>query len=158
MNEIKSLLIILFLPLFLLPQTPGSKLDKFQKRENTAVIAKEKNGEWWQKRHIRKLEEIKRDKRDAQIVFIGNSITHGLEKPGNKDLREKFFGKYNPHNLGVGADRTENGVGELSFGHLGKNGISMINQDMKYFEIAGEDKVFHTLLFLKLARGDTYGN
>ncbi len=39
---------------------------------------------------------------------------------------------------------TEDGVVELSFDHLGKSGISMINQNLKYLEIAGEDKVFHT--------------
>ena len=48
---------------------------------------------------------------------------------------------------------TEDGVAELSFDHLGKSGISMINQDLKYFEIAGEDKVFHTAKAKVLSKG-----
>ena len=50
-------------------------------------LKKEKTSEWWQKRHRKKLDEIKGEKLNAQIVFIGNSVTYHLEK-----LAVKKFG------------------------------------------------------------------
>jgi beta-glucosidase len=118
MRKIKSLLFVLFLLLssLLFAQYTFAQTAKLPKNKNSAIIPKEKTSKWWQNRHARKLEEIKGEKRDAQIVFIGNSITHNLEKPGSKEIWEKYFGKYNPLNLGFGADRTENVLWRITKG------------------------------------------
>jgi beta-glucosidase len=115
--KIRNLLLVFFLLSSLLfVQHSFAQTKKLLENKNTAIIPKEKSSDWWQKRHQKKLEEVKGEKRNAQIVFIGNSITHNLEKPGSKEIWEKYFGKYNPLNLGFGADRTENVLWRITEG------------------------------------------
>jgi beta-glucosidase len=61
--------------------------------------------EWWLPRHEEKLNA----KNQAQIdlVFIGDSITHGWEDAG-KGVWAEYYERRHGFNLGFGGDRTEN--------------------------------------------------
>jgi beta-glucosidase len=61
--------------------------------------------EWWVPRHEEKLEEEGRE--TADILFLGDSITHGWETTG-KDVADEYFSDYSIYNIGFSGDRTEN--------------------------------------------------
>ncbi len=70
---------------------------------------------WWQKRHAEKMELVR--KGGSEIVFIGDSITHGLE--GSAIWKEKFAAApYSALNLGFSGDRTEHVLWRLDHGEL----------------------------------------
>ncbi|PQO42201.1 platelet-activating factor acetylhydrolase IB subunit [Blastopirellula marina] len=72
--------------------------------------------DWWTSRHQQKLDEIKKaDKID--VVFIGDSITHGWENAG-KATWEEEFAPLHPLNLGYGGDRTEHVLWRFENGEL----------------------------------------
>lgn len=71
---------------------------------------------WWLPRHEQKLEEIKARK-DAQVIFIGDSITQGWEKDGF-NVWNHNYAKYNAVALGFGGDRTENVLWRLLHGEV----------------------------------------
>ena len=80
--------------------------------------------EWWLPRHLAKLEEIRALKaagKNADVVFIGDSITQGWEKEGKK-VWEANYARYNALALGFGGDRTENVLWRLQHGEV--DGIS----------------------------------
>ena len=60
-----------------------------------------------------------RSKGDAELAFIGDSITQGWEGRG-KDVWEKYYGDRKAINLGIGGDRTEHVIWRLTHGNLGK--------------------------------------
>ncbi len=71
---------------------------------------------WWQDRHQEKLAEIKSKQANAiQLVFIGDSITHGWER-NKKSLAiwNEQFAPYGALNLGYSGDRTEHVLWRLS--------------------------------------------
>lgn len=75
----------------------------------------------WYARHER-IVKIQRET-DPQIVFIGDSITHGWEADdslrGNVKARfDKWFGRYRPLNMGFGWDRIQNVLWRLSHGEM----------------------------------------
>jgi beta-glucosidase len=74
--------------------------------------------EWWMPRHEQKLAEEGRE--SAEILLIGDSITHGWENTG-KEVWEQYFGEYGTYNIGFGGDRTENVL--WRFGHGEIDGI-----------------------------------
>ncbi|MCC5941143.1 MAG: hypothetical protein JJU37_06325 [Balneolaceae bacterium] len=61
--------------------------------------------EWWMPRHEGKLNEEGRYA--AEILLIGDSITHGWESTGS-EVWERYFGDYHTYNIGYSGDRTEN--------------------------------------------------
>ena len=71
---------------------------------------------WWLPRHLDKLAEIKSHP-DTQIVFIGDSITHGWEKEG-LNVWNAYYKKYDAIDLGYGGDRTENVLWRLQHGEV----------------------------------------
>lgn len=72
--------------------------------------------DWWTQRHQEKLEAIKKaDKID--VVFIGDSITHGWERSGQKTWNETFASLH-PLNIGYGGDRTEHVLWRFENGEL----------------------------------------
>ena len=73
----------------------------------------EKN--WWQKRHEDKLTEAQNGTWD--IVFLGDSITHGWENNGKKTWK-KYYQKRKALNLGFNGDRTEHVLWRLDNGEL----------------------------------------
>ena len=72
---------------------------------------------WWQKRFQEKQELVKAG--GADVVFIGDSITHFWEGKG-RAVWEKYFaqGPYKALNLGFSGDRTEHVLWRLDHGEL----------------------------------------
>lgn len=71
--------------------------------------------EWWMPRHEQKLAEEGRE--TAEILLIGDSITHGWEDTG-KEVWEQYFGEYGTYNIGFGGDRTENVLWRFEHGEI----------------------------------------
>ncbi len=70
---------------------------------------------WWKNRFEQKLALVKQG--GWELVFMGDSITHGWEGSGKKIWDEKF-GAYKALNLGYGGDRTEHVLWRLDHGEL----------------------------------------
>jgi beta-glucosidase len=54
---------------------------------------------------------------DAQLLFIGDSITEGWEA-GGKEIWHKYYDKRHPLNLGIGGDQTQWVLWRLDHGNL----------------------------------------
>ncbi|WP_438862910.1 glycoside hydrolase family 3 N-terminal domain-containing protein [Neptunicella sp.] len=61
--------------------------------------------DWWMPRHQEKLAQAKLG--EADLLLIGDSITHGWENTG-KEVWQQYFGDINTMNIGFSGDRTEN--------------------------------------------------
>ncbi len=70
---------------------------------------------WWKQRFEAKLDLVKQG--GWELVFMGDSITHGWEGAG-KQVWEENFGAYKALNLGYGGDRTEHVLWRLDNGEL----------------------------------------
>jgi len=55
-------------------------------------------------RHKEFLKRIEKSKGEGDVIFLGDSITHGWE--GQKKIWDKYFGDFKPVNLGIGGDQT----------------------------------------------------
>lgn len=85
-----------------------------------AVIAVPQTEEWasswWMERHLEKQQQaIKRQQID--LVFIGDSITHGFEEQG-APVWQNYYEPRNALNLGFSGDRTEHVLWRLQKGAL----------------------------------------
>lgn len=60
---------------------------------------------WWMPRHEQKLKE-KADLERVDLLWIGDSITHGWEEAG-REVWKEFFADHHPFNIGFSGDRTE---------------------------------------------------
>jgi len=67
---------------------------------------------WFGRQHAEYVEQTKNKKFD--LCFLGDSITDGWPR----DMFNKYYGKYNPVNFGIGGDRTENVLWRLKNGEL----------------------------------------
>jgi beta-glucosidase len=72
---------------------------------------------WWTKRHEDKLAEARQLGKSAQVVFIGDSITHNWEKDG-APVWKRVYQPLNALDLGFGGDRTENILWRLQHGEV----------------------------------------
>jgi beta-glucosidase len=70
-------------------------------------------------RHEKFNERVKQG--NVDLILIGDSITQGWEGAG-KDVWEKYYGKRNAVNLGIGGDRTQHVLWRLDHGNI--DGIS----------------------------------
>ena len=70
---------------------------------------------WWKKRFEEKQALIKQG--NGELVFMGDSITHGWEG-GGKEVWAQNFSAYKALNLGYGGDRTEHVLWRLDNGEL----------------------------------------
>lgn len=70
---------------------------------------------WWKGRYEEKITLVKQG--GWELVFMGDSITHGWEG-GGKEVWAKNFGQYKALNLGYGGDRTEHVLWLLDNGEL----------------------------------------
>ena len=76
----------------------------------------EPNG-WWMKRFREKGAQARRG--DAEVVFIGDSITHFWETKGQAQWNRYFAGEpYKALNLGFSADRTEHVLWRIEQGEI----------------------------------------
>ncbi|CAN7242686.1 GDSL-type esterase/lipase family protein [Pseudoduganella sp. LjRoot289] len=75
---------------------------------------------WWLPRHEAKLEEVRALKAkgvNSELIFIGDSITHGWENAGAK-VWERDYRRYKALDLGFSGDRTENVLWRLLHGEV----------------------------------------
>ncbi|MEM6687999.1 MAG: sulfatase/phosphatase domain-containing protein, partial [Planctomycetota bacterium] len=85
---------------------------------NSAIIPETRADlKWWRERD----KEMTRNaaKGEADLLFIGDSITQGWEGRG-KSVWQKYYADRKALNLGIGGDRTENVIWRLTHGNLGK--------------------------------------
>jgi len=82
---------------------------------NTAIQPVPRTEDWWQQRQASFNERIK--KGNVDLICIGDSITHGWEGAG-KATWEKYYGKRNAVNLGIGGDQTQHVLWRLDHGNI----------------------------------------
>ena len=83
---------------------------------NTATVPVPRlNQEWWRDRHREKVKLA--NKGNYDLLFLGDSITHGWENAG-KTVFNKFYNKRKTLNLGFSGDRTEHVLWRLLNGEL----------------------------------------
>lgn len=114
---IYKLLPLIFL-LFWVPVDSFELIGKVQECEQAlkpAPLEEEWAIEWWIPRHEEKLEEEGRE--TADILFLGDSITHGWETTGS-DVAEEYFSDYSIYNIGFSGDRTENVLWRFDHGEI----------------------------------------
>jgi lysophospholipase L1-like esterase len=59
-----------------------------------------------------------KENQDAELLFIGDSITQGWEGSGAKEVWEKYYGSRKAVNIGIGGDRTQHVLYRLQNGNL----------------------------------------
>ena len=57
-------------------------------------------------------------KGEAQLVFLGDSITHGFDNKNGKAVWEKYWAPLKAANFGIGGDRTEHVLWRLEHGNF----------------------------------------
>ena len=72
---------------------------------------------WWIERHREKLADLASRADAIEMVWIGDSITHGFETTGETVWRE-FYGDRHVLNLGFSGDRTENVLWRFDHGEI----------------------------------------
>jgi lysophospholipase L1-like esterase len=82
---------------------------------NSAVKPKPKKEDWWQARHKQMNERVSQG--NADLLFIGDSITHGWEGKG-KAIWDEYYAHRNAVNLGIGGDRTQHVLWRLQNGNI----------------------------------------
>ena len=87
-----------------------------QEAKSVALTPVDRKDEWWQKRFVEKNEQLK--KGDAELLLIGDSITHGWDNAGAKEAREKYLDCWKWVNLGFSGDRTEHVLWRLENGPM----------------------------------------
>jgi lysophospholipase L1-like esterase len=85
-----------------------------QKQLPSTVDPKPRDGNWMQ-RHESFNDRVK--KGNVDLLLIGDSITQGWEGAG-KEAWEKYYGKRNAVNLGIGGDRTQHVLWRLDHGNI----------------------------------------
>jgi lysophospholipase L1-like esterase len=85
-----------------------------QDKPNDAIVAAPREG-GWMKRHDSFNERVKQG--NADLIFIGDSITQGWEGAG-KNVWAEFYGNRNAVNLGIGGDRTQHVLWRLDHGNI----------------------------------------
>ena len=86
------------------------------------ALQPERSSEWWHARHEAKLREVSENGKKIDLVFLGDSITQGLENPGASKIVSGTFPGSTILNLGYNADKTENVLWRLRNGEI--DGIS----------------------------------
>jgi len=82
------------------------------------VVPEPREGGWWQERHAKMAAEI--DEGGAELLFIGDSITHGWESAG-KPVWDYYYAGRKAVNLGISGDRTQHVLWRLERYALEKN-------------------------------------
>src|SRR5688572_3759159 len=91
---------------------PGFSLA--QEKPNDAIVAAPRDANW-KKRHESFNERVKQG--NADLLFIGDSITQGWERAG-KAVWDEFYARRNAVNLGISGDRTQHVLWRLDHGNI----------------------------------------
>jgi beta-glucosidase len=71
--------------------------------------------EWWKDRHTTKIEQAQET--EVDLLFIGDSITHGWENVGAA-IWQEYYQRRNAFNLGFSGDRTEHVLWRIDNGAI----------------------------------------
>jgi len=82
---------------------------------NPATTPAPRPDAWWQQRHKAMNDRVQ--KGNVDLIFIGDSITHGWEGAGKK-VWEKYYAGRNAVNLGIGGDQTCHVLWRLEHGNI----------------------------------------
>ncbi len=82
---------------------------------NPAVTPAPRSEAWWRQRHESMNARVQQG--DVDLIFLGDSITHGWET-GGKEVWERFYGSRNAVNLGIGGDQTQHVLWRLDNGNI----------------------------------------
>lgn len=92
-------------------------------KRHSTVVPVEQTAEWavswWMPRHKKVLKQI--SKGNVDLIFVGDSITHGWEGDG-KVYWDKYYAPRNAVNMGFSSDRTEHVLWRFDHGEI--KGIS----------------------------------
>lgn len=117
MNRLLLLCLIIFA--FAVRPTTGTADTDLQaaKKVCTTPAHRMESGKknWWQERHEQKAAAAAQG--GWELVFIGDSITHGWENAG-KQSWQQYYGQRKALNLGFSGDRTEHVLWRLDHGEL----------------------------------------
>ena len=114
-----SALLFITLSVGCFDSTPQWMTDVNAKTHVAVTPADRADVAWWMPRHEGKL--AAKNAEQINIVFIGDSITHGFENKG-KEMWEKYYAPRGALNLGFSGDRTEHVLWRIDHGEL--DGIS----------------------------------
>jgi lysophospholipase L1-like esterase len=101
------------------PSAGDAKPAADQPKLSVALAPAARADAWWQDRHASMNKRVKQG--NVDLVFIGDSITHGWEGAGAKVWNE-YYSKRNAVNLGIGGDQTAHVLWRLDHGNI--DGIS----------------------------------
>jgi lysophospholipase L1-like esterase len=76
-----------------------------QSAAHSAIVPVPRDANWKVRADL--LDTRLKETPDAELLFIGDSITQGWEANGAKDVWAKFYAKRKAVNLGIGGDRTQ---------------------------------------------------
>lgn len=85
--------------------------------DHSAVTPAPRGDQGWKTRADLLNQRVK-ENQDAELLFIGDSITQGWEAPGAKEVWDKYYGKRKAVNIGIGGDRTQHVLYRLQNGNL----------------------------------------
>jgi beta-glucosidase len=85
--------------------------------DHSAVTAAPRGDQGWKTR-AELLNQRVKETPDAELLFIGDSITQGWEGGGAKEVWEKHYGQRKAVNIGIGGDRTQHVLYRLQNGNL----------------------------------------
>lgn len=103
------------LPLLALIAAPAfAETAKPAARSTTEPVSRNETA-WWKARHEATIKRVAQDPGKVKLVFVGDSITQGWEGAGRAEWKT-HFAKYDPVNLGFGADHTEHVIWRLENG------------------------------------------
>jgi lysophospholipase L1-like esterase len=86
------------------------------RKKSAACIPAPRNDAWWTQRQEQLNARVKQGQGHVDLIFIGDSITHGWEGVG--DIWKEFYGKRNAVNLGIGGDQTQHVLWRLDNGNI----------------------------------------
>jgi beta-glucosidase len=88
-----------------------------QAGDGSAVTPIPRNDGWWMKRHAQINSVVEAAGENAQVIFVGDSITQGWEGAGAK-VWENHIKQFGAINLGIGGDRTEHVLWRFDHGNV----------------------------------------
>ncbi|MFP4502817.1 MAG: family 16 glycoside hydrolase [Candidatus Hydrogenedentota bacterium] len=83
--------------------------------QHSAVDPEPRDNNWWQQRQAEKNAQVAEG--NVDLLFIGDSITHGWEGKG-KEVWEEYYAHRNAVNLGFSGDRTQHVLWRLQHGNI----------------------------------------